>query len=121
MNINIKKVITFLTLEVRNDYVSIVIGYLNSISDVEGNWLYVVNELVKLDLAITKLLQEELDDNTEKLKAYGKTFNNCYNFINEEFNISFIKEAAFNNSRVDNIQDFNIYILARKTWLKDYK
>lgn len=121
MNINIKKLITYLTLEVRNDYVNTIIGYLNSISNNEGDWSYVVNKLVRLDLTITKLLEQELDSNTENLKAYGKTFNNCYNFINDEFNISFINEAPFNNVRVNSIKDFNTYILARNTWLKDYK
>ena len=37
MNINIKKLISFLTLEVRNDYVNVVIGYLNSLSLIGSN------------------------------------------------------------------------------------
>jgi hypothetical protein len=122
MNINIKKLITFLTLEVRNNNVNTIIGYLNSVNDQKGDWQFVVTKLIQLDLAITELLQKELENDisTESLKTYGKTFNNCYSFINEELKLSFINEAPFNNTRVANIQDFNVYILARKTWLKDY-
>jgi hypothetical protein len=118
MNINIKKLISFLTLQVRNNYVNTVIGYLNSLSDQEGDWQFVVDRVViAIDLAILKLLEDDLESNTKAIKEYSKVFNNCYNFIDEEFSIKFIKEPAFNNTRVDNIQNYSTYILARKTWL----
>jgi hypothetical protein len=122
MNINIKKLISFLTLEVRNDYVNVVIGYLNSLSDQEGDWHFVVTRIViELDIAILKLLEDDIDNKIEDIKGYSIVFNNCYSFINEEFKLDFIQQPAFDNNRVNNIKDFNTYILARKTWLKEFK
>jgi hypothetical protein len=122
MNINIKKLITFLTLQVRNSYVNTIIGYLNSVNHQEGDWQFVVTRVViPFDLAILKLLEADLENSNKAIKEYSKVFNDCYNFINEEFNISFIEEAPLNNNRVDSIQSFNNYILARRTLLKEYK
>ena len=63
----------------------------------------------------------ERDACTDLLKQYSIIFNNCYNFINEEKPISFIKEAAFNNVRVANIQDYTAYLVARRLLLNEYE
>jgi hypothetical protein len=120
-NINIKKLISLLTLEVRNVCINSVIGYLNSIINEEGDWKYVTNKLIILDLKVLNLIKLNLENKKEVLKDYSKIFNNCYNFINQEFNISFINEAPFNNERVIAIKDFNNYILARQTYLEKFK
>lgn len=121
MNINIKKLISLLTLEVRNVCINSVIGYLNSIINEEGDWKYVTNKLIILDLKVLSLIKLNLESKKEVLKDYSKIFNNCYNFINQEFSISFINEAPFNNERVIAIKDFNNYILARQTYLEKFK
>jgi hypothetical protein len=116
MNIYIKKLITYLTLQIRTPEINTVVGYLCNY-----DWLSIINELINFDLHLLDLIEQDLDKNINKLKVYNCIFNDCYFFINEEFNISFLKEAAFNNVRVNNIKDFNLYILARKTFLKEFK
>lgn len=122
MNIYIKKLITYLTLQIRTPEINTIIGYLcNYNKEDNNNWLSIINELINFDLHILDIVEQDLDKNINKLKVYSCILNDCYFFINEEFNISFLKEAAFNNVRVNNIKDFNLYILARKTFLKEFK
>jgi len=122
MNIYIKKLITYLTLQIRTPEINTVIGYLCNYNKEDNNdWLFIINELINFDLHLLDLIEQDLDKNINKLKVYSSILNDCYFFINEEFNISFLKEAAFNNVRVNSIKDFNLYILARKTFLKEFK
>lgn len=120
MNKHIRKLISFLLLEPRSKELEVVIGYLESIKDKEfKDWFSIISRIIGYDLAINHLLSKCLIE--DKVKSYGYIFNNIYAFINEEYNLSFIQLAPFNNQRVASIKDYNTYILARETALNEYK
>ena len=128
MNINIKKLISYVRLhDDCSQVVNTVIGYLNSfdkLNEDRVHWSYIISKLIDLDLTTIKLVNLDLEDvnSINRLKGYGCLFNNCYNFINDEgYIIPFIKEAPFNNVRVASISDYSIYILARRTHLNEYE
>lgn len=119
MNIHIKKLITFLTLEPRTDVVSCLIGYLNSLDVVEYTIPELINYLIVFDKAIMRLFEE--DNNEARLKDYSILLNKCYSFINAEYSISFIKQPAFDDNRVANIKDYKRYVLVRGLSLNEYE
>lgn len=120
MNKYIRRLISFLLLEPRTREIEVVIGYITSIKNTEFlEWPPLLELIINLDLTIIKLLSNNLVDS--QLKNYSVVFNNIYNFINEEYTISFLQLAPFNNERVASIKDYNIYILARETKLNEYK
>lgn len=120
MNKYAKRLISFLLLEPRTKEVEVVIGYIDSIKNTEFlEWPPLLELIINLDLSIVKLLSNNLVES--KLKSYSFIFNNIYKFINDEYAISFLQSAPFNNQRVASIRDYNIYILARETNLNEYK
>lgn len=128
MNSSIKKLISYVRLQDDNsEEVNTLIGYLTTLYKVDEDrlhWSYIINKLIDVDLRIIDLTELDLEDvnNVNKIKRYGILFNKCYSFINDDgYIISFINEAPFNNARVANISDYNVYILARRTYLNEYE
>ena len=121
MNNELKKLLSFLILEPRTNTLNCFIGYMNLLNTTEEKitWSHIIDYIISFDKATMDIF--ERDACTDLLKQYSIIFNNCYNFINEEKPISFIKEAAFNNVRVANIQDYTAYLVARRLLLNEYE
>ena len=120
MNTKIKKLISFLSLEARTNSLNCVIGYLNSLDlSEDANWNELLKHIIKFDYTIIEIFNR--DNNTDLLKEYGIILNNIYIFINEEYVVDFINEAPFNNNRVANINNFAIYLQARRLLLNEYE
>jgi len=121
MNKYVRKLISFLLLDIRTRELEVVIGYLESIKDKDyKNWQAVINAVINFDRTINYLLSKDIVE--DKIKAYGYIFNNLYSFMkDEDAPISFIELAPFINQRVANVKDYNTYTLARETRLNEYK
>jgi hypothetical protein len=121
MNPKVNKLLSFLTLQPRTNALNCFIGYVNLLNfvDEEITWDHVIDYIINIDKAVLDIFEKDI--NKDLLKQYGVIFNDCYNFINEEEPISFIKEAAFNNVRVANIQDYTAYLVARRLLLNEYE
>ena len=119
MNNKLKRLISFLTLDARINSLNCFIGYLTSLEIKNDAWQYIIDSIIEFDKSILNIFEK--DKNETKLKEYGIIINKSYTFISEEFCIGFLKEAAFNNSRVANIKDYNAYVLARRLLLNEYE